>query len=110
MVSNVGGDFVSGDGTGSFSIYGTTFPDENFTIKHSSPGLLSSANTGPNTNGCQFFVTCGETPWLDGKHVVFGKVFDEASMAIVRVIESIPVDPKTHAPLQQISIVQCGEL
>ena len=68
-----GGDIVEGTGRGKFSIYGGSFPDERFTIKHTGPGLLSMANSGPNSNGSQFFVTTIPTSWLDGKHVVFGK-------------------------------------
>jgi peptidyl-prolyl isomerase H (cyclophilin H) len=104
-----GGDFVNGDGTGAMSIYGTaTFPDENFMHSHSQAGLLSSANSGPDTNGCQFFITCGKAEWLDGKHCVFGKVLDPASMLTVRKIENAPVSGTE--PRIPIRIVQCGEL
>jgi peptidyl-prolyl isomerase H (cyclophilin H) len=71
-----GGDFLKGDGTGSLSIYGDKFADENFEVKHTGAGLLSMANSGPNTNGCQFFITCDKCDFLDGKHVVFGKLVD----------------------------------
>jgi len=102
-----GGDFIKGDGTGSFSIYGDKFPDENFEVKHTVPGLLSMANSGPNTNGCQFFITTEKCDFLDGKHVVFGKVID--GMLTLRKIENVPTGPNNR-PKLAVKIVECGEM
>lgn len=102
-----GGDFTHFDGTGGESIYGRTFPDENFFLKHTE-GLLSMANSGPNTNGSQFFIICNKRlPWLDGKHVVFGRVLK--GMNVVHQIEHTPTDPSDR-PLSPIKIIDCGQL
>lgn len=103
-----GGDFINNDGTGKLSIYGPSFGDENFSHKHDKPGMLSMANSGPNSNGCQFFITCAKADWLDDKHVVFGQVLDGSSMLTVRKCEAAPVNgTQPRIPLR---IVQCGEL
>ncbi|TYJ53071.1 peptidyl-prolyl cis-trans isomerase H [Cryptococcus floricola] len=102
-----GGDFVRGDGTGSFSIYGAQFEDENFKIKHTGPGLLSMANSGPGTNGCQFFVTTAPAEFLDGKHVVFGRVID--GLLTVRKIENVSTG-QNNRPRLPVRITECGEM
>jgi peptidyl-prolyl isomerase H (cyclophilin H) len=104
-----GGDFVKGDGTGSYSIYGENFEDENFILKLDQPGLLAMANSGKNTNGCQFFITCEKAPWLDGQHVVFGQVIDPQSMTVVRQIENVKVN-FADEPLYKVSITECGQM
>jgi len=104
-----GGDFTRGNGTGGKSIYGEKFADENFKFKHTKPGLLSMANAGPNTNGSQFFITTVVTSWLDGKHVVFGEVADEQSLAIVRAIEATGSSSGKIKYPQPAEIVDAGQ-
>jgi len=101
-----GGDFTAGNGTGGESIYGHKFPDENFVLKHTGPGILSMANAGPNTNGSQFFLCTTTTGWLDGKHVVFGSV--TKGMDVVKKVESFGSDSGRTS--KKIIIENCGQL
>lgn len=102
-----GGDFTEFNGTGGESIYGEKFPDENFDLKHDKPFLLSMANSGPGTNGSQFFVTTVPTPHLDGKHVVFGEVI--SGKGVIRKVENSKTSPNDK-PLVDVKVVDCGEL
>lgn len=101
-----GGDFTNQNGTGGKSIYGMKFPDENFVLKHTTPGLLSMANAGPNTNGSQFFLTTVPCAWLDGKHVVFGRVVE--GMDVVKQCESY--GSQSGKTSKKIVVADCGQL
>merc|ERR1719223_501495 len=99
-----GGDFTQFNGRGGESIYGTKFEDENFKLKHEGPMYLSMANAGPNTNGSQFFITTVKTPWLDGRHVVFGKVLEGAE--VVTQVEA--VGSSSGKPSKTVKIADSG--
>merc|ERR1712087_15103 len=101
-----GGDFTRHNGTGGKSIYGGKFPDENFQLKHTGSGILSMANSGPDTNGSQFFLCLKDTPWLDGKHVVFGKVTQGDS--VLKKMEKVGSSNGTTS--SEVKIVESGEL
>jgi peptidylprolyl isomerase len=100
------GDILLGDGRGGESIYGRKFEDENFAVKHSEAGLLSMVNGCKNSNNSQFLITLAPTPWLDGKHVVFGRVVE--GMEVVRAIEE--KGTRAGTPQCVCVIADCGEL
>jgi cyclophilin family peptidyl-prolyl cis-trans isomerase len=105
-----GGDFTRGDGRGGKSIYGRTFADEGFPVRHTKRGMLSMANAGPDTNGSQFFLTFTPTPHLDGKHMVFGEAEGDAiSQGLLDEIEAVG-NPRDGPPLKTITVVDCGEV
>ena len=101
-----GGDFTHGTGVGGESIYGNKFDDENFKLKHTGPYYLSMANSGPNTNGSQFFITTVKTSWLDGRHVVFGKVIEGED--VVKKIEAM--GSQSGTPSGTLVIADSGEI
>lgn len=102
-----GGDILYGNGYGFISLWGMHFPDENFDILHCGPGFIGMANRGPNTNGCQIYITTALTSWLDRKHVIFGKVL--SGMDVVRKIENNPTDNKDR-PILEVRIEDSGTL
>ncbi|XP_003400106.1 peptidyl-prolyl cis-trans isomerase 6 [Bombus terrestris] len=102
-----GGDIENDDGTGSISVYGKYFDDENFVLGHNGPMYVSMANAGKNTNGCQFFITTVPTPWLDGKHTVFGKVIEGED--VVFKIEQTKTDAD-DVPIKHVVIFGCGSI
>ncbi|KAJ6858184.1 hypothetical protein NC652_040678 [Populus alba x Populus x berolinensis] len=101
-----GGDFTRGNGTGGESIYGAKFADENFKLKHTGPGVISMANSGPNTNGSQFFICTEKTSWLDGKHVVFGKIVD--GYGVVQEMEKVGSNSGTTK--ETVIVEDCGQI
>ena len=101
-----GGDFTNFDGTGSYSIYGNKFPDENFTLKNKK-GAIVMANSGPNTNGSQFYILTNDAPWLDGKHVVFGNVVK--GMDLIEFIGNVETN-NNDKPINDVKIIDCGIL
>ena len=102
-----GGDYINSNGTGTNSIYGNNFDDENFIKKHDAKYILSMANAGPNTNGCQFFITLNILPNLDNKHVVFGYINDNLSKDIIDKLGKVNID-ENDKPIIDCTIIDCG--
>ena len=103
-----GGDYTSRDGNGQKSIYGEYFEDENFLIPHDSPGMLSMANEGPDSNGSQFFITVTKLPKLNGKHVVFGRIHDDTSYNLMEKI-NMECGGEDGKPTKVVKIVNGGQ-
>jgi len=102
-----GGDITNGDGSGGKSIYEATFPDESFKLRHDARGILSMANTGPNTNTSQFQLTFDRAPQLDRKHVVFGKMVKDEKGILKKMEEA---GSKSGLTKSMVSTVVCGEI
>lgn len=98
---------MSGDGHGAVSIYGKYFEDENLEINHTLSGFLAMANRGPDTNGCQFYITTIATPWLNGKHTIFGRVLKGSG--VLHTIEKVKTDTDDF-PMKPVVITDCGEI
>ncbi|XP_074651747.1 uncharacterized protein LOC141906387 isoform X2 [Tubulanus polymorphus] len=100
------GDITVGDGTGGKSIYAPKFNDEPFTLSHRGPGWVAMANHGPDTNGSQFYILLQKARWLDGKHVVFGKVI--RGYDVIKTIGDLESDMATARPKKKVTIADCG--
>ena len=104
-----GGDIEHGNGQGSVSIYGKRFPDENLKLRHYKRGTLSSANSGRDTNGCQFFVTLQDTPWLDGIHVVMGEMVNTETINSEDCLTMLELGGSTSGKAtSNFTITDCG--
>jgi cyclophilin family peptidyl-prolyl cis-trans isomerase len=101
-----GGDITKSNGTGGESIYGKNFRDENLKMEHTKRGLLSMANSGPDTNSSQFFITFAATPWLNGYHCVFGELIEGEEI----LAEMEAAGSRDGTPKSEIKIIDCGEI